>query len=322
MKASFDRGKFSIHITAGPDVDAFGDHKGLDVAHDPEIQKWIHYWLAHGDEIGSHGGWIHNYFGFHVNDSDESGFEKYLTLNKDALERISGTHITEYSAPVGNQPEWVTHWLERNGIVAYYFAGDAGLGPTRVYRNAKRDGPNIWAFPILHLGKDASLEEMGFDDVPIDAVRNWLLAVTDFTVHQHAARLVYTHPYGAERFFGTLGSWLDNANALLKQGRFRWYTMTELARFLNEREAVRWTLVRSPGKVTLRATHPKTLAHETWAFPQEYYGDARVVEGKATVRVEDGMLLVTAGDGRRLSVEFTPRRDPGHSTAEATEAKR
>lgn len=318
----FDRGKFSIHITAGPDVDAFGDHKGLDVAHDPEIQKWIHYWRAHGDEIGSHGGWIHNYFGFHVSDSNESGFEKYLAMNKDALERISGTHITEYSAPVGNQPEWVTHWLERNGIVAYYFAGDAGLGPTRVYRDAKRDGPNIWAFPILHLGKDASLEEMGFDDVPIDAVRNWLLAVTDFTVHQHAARLVYTHPYGAERFFGTLGSWLDNANALRKQGLFRWYTMTELARFLNERDSVRWTLLHSPGKVTLRASHPNTLAHETWAFPQEYYGDARVVEGKATVRVEDGMFLVTAGDGRRLGVEFTPRRDPGHSTAETTEAKR
>jgi peptidoglycan/xylan/chitin deacetylase (PgdA/CDA1 family) len=318
----FDRGKFSIHITAGPDVDAFGDHKGLDVAHDAEIQKWIHYWLARGDEIGSHGGWIHNYFGFHVNDSDERGFEKYLTMNKEALERISGTHITEYSAPIGNQPEWVTHWLERNGVVAYYFTGDAGLGPTRVYRNGNRDVSNIWGFPILHLGKDASLEEMGFDDVPIDTVRSWLLAITDFTVHHHAARLVYTHPYGAERFFGTLGNWLDNANALRKQGRFRWYTMTELARFLNERDAVRWTLVPSPGKVTLRASHPKTLAHETWAFPEEYYGDARVVDGNASVRVEDGLLLVTAGDDRHLSVEFTLRKEPGQPAAETSEARR
>ena len=86
--------------------------------------------------------------------------------------------------------------------MAYYFTGDAGLGPTRVYRDAERDGPDIWAFPILHMGKEASLEEMGFDDVPHRRVRDWLLAVTDFTVRQHTARLVYAHPYGAERFFG------------------------------------------------------------------------------------------------------------------------
>ena len=66
--------------------------------------------------------------------------------------------------------------------MAYYFTGDAGLGPTRVYRNGERDSPDIWAFPILHMGKEASLEEMGFDDVAIGAVRDWLLAVTDYTV--------------------------------------------------------------------------------------------------------------------------------------------
>lgn len=320
----FDRGKFSVHITAGPDVDDFGDHKGLDVAHDAEIQKWIHYWLARGDEIGSHGGWIHNYFGEHISDTDnnESEFQKYLVMNKDALEQVSGTRVTEYSAPVGNQPAWVTRWLERNGIVAYYFTGDAGLGPTRVYRDAERDGPDIWAFPILHMGKEASLEEMGFDDVPVTAVRDWLLAVTDFTVRQHTARLVYAHPYGAERFFPTLRTWLDNADALQTAGRFRWYTMTELAGFLNQRDTVRWSLLRSfsaiatspsatsGSKVTLQASQPKTLAHQTWVFSQDEYGDARVVEGQATVRVQDGMIFVVAGDSRQLSIEFSLRSDP------------
>jgi hypothetical protein len=319
----FDHGKFSVHFTAGPDVDAFGDHKGLDVAHDAEVQKWMRYLIARGDEIGSHGGWIHNYFGAHVSDNNENEFQKYLMLNKDALERVSGTHITEYSAPVGNHPAWVTRWLERNGFVAYYFTGDAGLGPTRVYRNDERDGPDIWGFPILHMGKEASLEEMGFDDVPITEVRDWLLAVTDFTVRQHQARLVYTHPYGAERFFGTLRMWLDNANAEEKEGRFRWYTMTELAGFLNQRELVRWILLHdSADKVTLRASHPTTLAHQTWTFPQEHYGDARVVEGKATVRVEDGMVIVEAGDCRQLSAELTLRRDPWRSRAEGLEARR
>jgi hypothetical protein len=319
----FDRGRFSVHFTAGPDVDTFGDHKGLDVDHDPEAQKWIRYLLARGQEIGSHGGWIHNYFGYHLNDTNESGFEQYLKMNKDSLERVSGTRITEYSAPLGNHPEWVTRWLERNGVVAYYFTGDAGLGPTRVYRDAERDGPDIWGFPILHMGKEASLEEMGFDDIPIGDVRDWLLAVTDFTVREHTARLVYTHPYGAEKFFGTLRTWLDNADDLQKEGRFRWYTMTKLAGFLTQRESVHWTLLRSSaGKVTLHASHPKTLDHQTWAFPQDYYKDVSVVEGHAAVHVQDGMIFIAAADGRQLTVELTQRRKAGRSKPEAVEAKR
>lgn len=317
----FDRGRFSVHFTAGPDVDAIGDHKGLDIEHNAEAQKWIRYLLARGQEIGSHGGWIHNYFGYRVSDNNQDQFQSYLEKNKDALESVTGKRIVEYSAPVGNHPEWVTHWLEHNGFVAYYFTGDAGLGPTHVYRGTERDG--LWAFPILHMGKEASLEEMGFDDVPIQAVRDWLLAVTDFTVRQHTARLVYAHPYGAEKFFGTIRAWLDNADSLQKEGRFRWYTMTGLAEFLSQREEVHWTLGRSAaGKVILKASHPKTLAHQTWVFPREYYRDARVVEGKATVRDEDGMLYVACADGRKLTVELDADHGSGPPASSTIEAKR
>jgi hypothetical protein len=304
----FERGKFSIHFTAGPDVDAFGDHKGLDVAHDPEVQKWIQYLTERGQTIGSHGGWIHNYFGYRLSDNNEGEFEKYLAMNKDVLEQVSGTRITEYSAPVGNHPEWVTRWLKRNGIVAYYFTGDGGLGPTHVYRDGKADDSEIWGFPILHMGKEASLEEMGFDDVPIAAVRDWLLAATDFTVRQHTARLVYAHPYGAERFFGTLLTWLDDAGSLEKQGRFRWYTMSDLAGFMTQRDSVHWNLLRNRGgKFSLVASHAKTLAHQTWIFPQDHYGDAVIVAGHATVRTEDGMIVITANDCHELNVELAPR---------------
>jgi hypothetical protein len=315
----FDRGKFSVHFTAGPDVDEPGDHKGLDVEHDPEIQKYIHYLMARGQVIGSHGGWIHNYFGHNVSDSNEAQFEKYLVMNRDAIEHVTGTHLTEYSAPVGNQPAWVTRWLEKNGFLAYYFTGDAGLGPTRVYRGTERDS-GIWAFPILHMGKEASLEEMGFDDVPTAAVKDWMLAVTDFAVRKHAARLVYAHPFGAERFFPTLRAWLDNADDLEKQGRFRWYTMTGLAQFLNQREFVRWTARRTTaGKVVLEATHPESLAGQTWVFPAATYRNPRVLKGDATIRSQDGMVLVAAGKGRELKFEIQSQLE---TKPKAIEAKR
>ena len=317
----FDRGRFSVDFTAGPDVDAFGDHKGLDVLHNAQAQKFIHYLLSRGQVIGSHGGWIHNYFGYHVSDQNEKEFEKYLVLNKNALESVSGTRVREYSAPVGNHPTWVTRWLERNGFIAYYFAGDAGLGPTRVFRDNHSDSPDIWGFPILHMGPEASLEEMGFEDVPIKAVRQWLLAITEFTVKRHAARLVYTHPYGAEKFFPTLRAWLDNADDLEKQGRFRWYTMTDLAEFLTNRESVHWNMQRNPaGHLILRADHPNSLAHDTWVFPQNSYRDLRVIEGHATVHSQDGMIFVEASGGRRLALELTANRAPG--PVHTIEAKR
>jgi len=318
----FDRGRFSIHFTAGPDDDNLGDHKGLDLLHDAQAQKLIQYLVARHQSIGSHGGWDHNYFGYHLNDNNQSEFQRYLELNQDALEKVSGEPMVEYSAPVGNQPEWVTRWLEHHGYLAYYFTGNAGLGPTKVYRNGQRDADGIWAFPILHMGKEASLEEMGFEDVPVAAVREWLMAITDFSAREHTARLVYTHPFGAERFFPTLRAWLDNADSLEKQGRFRWYTMTDLAHFLNRRENVRWTLLRDgAAAMSLRALHPESLAHETWVFPGQYYSEARVVRGDASVRVQDDMLFITANDCKRLNVELTLRHAPARSTT-AVEAKR
>ena len=319
----FDRGRFSVHFTAGPDVDAFGDHKGLDVLHDPETQKWIQYLRAHGQTIGSHGGWIHNYFGYHLNDSNEGEFSQYLEMNKDALERISGTRIREYSAPVGNHPEWVTHWLERHGFIAYYFTGDSGLGPTRVYRNGEPDEPGIWGFPILHMGKEASLEEMGFDDVPVDAVHDWLMQINEYIAREHSARLIYTHPFGAERFFGTLRPWLDSADALQKQGRFRWYTMTQLAEFLNQRASVKWTLERTAeNRVTIEASDPKTLAHQTWVFPQDTYSDAQVLEGNASIHSQDGRIFVTGEGGLELKVSLSTKGSAAPSKTEVVEAER
>ena len=315
----FDQGKFSVHFTAGPDVDAIGDRKGLDIAHDPEAQKWIHYLQARGQVIGSHGGWIHNYFGYKVSDSNEEEFEKYLVMNRDAIEQVTGTRVTEYSAPVGNHPEWVTRWLEKNGFLAYYFTGDAGLGPTRVYRGSERDA-SIWAFPILHMGKEASLEEMGFDDVQTEAVRDWMLAVTDYTVRQHTARLIYAHPFGAERFFPTLRVWLDNADALAKQGRFRWYTMTGLAQFLNQRELVRWSIEQTvSGKVVVEASHPASLTGQTWVFPSARYRNPQVLKGEGAIRVQDDMIFVSAGKGRELKFELQLHRE---SKPQSIEAKR
>jgi hypothetical protein len=300
----FDQGPFSIDLTAGPDVNKFHDGKGLNVEENRQTQDLIRYFLQHGHVVGSHGGWIHNWFGEHVEDNNEKEMEKYLVMNQQALEKVTQQPIREYSAPMGNHPEWVTIWLQKHGYLGYYFPGDSGMGPTLVYRDKGRDAANIWGFPILHLGTEASFEEMEWDHVSERAVQNWLMAVADYTVDNHVARLVYSHPFGASQYVSVLQRWLQYTKELRSEKRFRWYTIPSLAEFLNARGNVDWSLSRADKKLLLEASHPKSLAHFTWVFPESKYSNLKVVQGSATIQQEGNLWLVTAKDCKHLAVEL------------------
>lgn len=299
----FAQGPFSEHITAGPDARAPHDHRGFDVLHDPAAQRWVQFFAQRGDQVGSHGGWMHQWFGSRVNEENGAQFQRYIAMNNNALEKITGRPVTEYSAPMGNQPQWVTRWLQDHGFLAYYFTGNSGMGPTQVYRDGVRDGPLIWAFPILHMGRQASLEEMEASRVGSAAVRDWLLQVTDYTAHEHVARLFYSHPPDDARYLGALRAWFAHTGELLREGNFRWYTMTGLAQFLNRRKEVSWSIERNGSRETLEANHPQSLAGQAWMLPQTRYEQPRVVEGKASVRAADGFWIVAAAEGKRLRVK-------------------
>ena len=304
----FEQGPFSMHITAGPDVDLPGDHKGLDVTNNPVVQDWIRYFKKRGYTIGSHGGWIHNYFGEHISNQPTPEFEKYLELNEQALQKVADEPIVEYSAPIGNHPQWVTSWLEQHGFLAYYFSGDAGMGPTQVYRDGVKDGKHIWAFPILHMGPYAAFEEMQFNNVPEPIVQRWLLDVTDYVAQEHVVRLVYSHPLGATDYVNALHSWFDLTNKLRQKQDFRWYTMTDMAKFLNSREQTQWVLSREEGNVALlHASNSNGLSRMTWVFPQAQYDDPQVVEGNAEVRSGEGNWTITAKNCRALTVKLNER---------------
>ena len=303
-----DHGPFSTDLTAGPDVDEFHDGKGLDLQNSSEARGWVQFLVQHGDEVGSHGGWIHNYFGRNLSDSNENLFQQYLVLNKKIVENTSGKTVTEYSAPLGNQPAWVTRWLEKNGVVAYYFTGDAGMGPTRVYRDQGRDGDRIWAFPILHFGNEACLEEMRSEGIPAAEVENWLMGAADFSSHLHVVRLLYSHPIGAIRYIAALRDWFEHTQELAETREFRWYTMTQVAEFLNSRQEVKWSMQSRGPKLVLSATHPKTLSDQAWMIPDARYSEPRVKQGAADIRDQDGYWIVAAKEGKVLKLELEERQ--------------
>ena len=297
------QGPYSIHITAGPDAGRVGDRKGFDADHNPVSQDLIRKYKGLGYEIGSHGGWIHDYFSAHVETDNPKDLERFLALNKDSLERVTGKTVEEYSAPNGNQPPWVTHWLEAHGFVAYYFTGDTGMGPTQGYRNGVREARNVWAFPILHLDRAAGFEEFMTEGYSDSEVARWLAAVTDFTTDQHSVRLMYFHPPGILPYHDLVDRWVEQTARLKADGRFRWYTMTELANFLNSRKQVKWKMSDKGGLITVEATHPQTLDHQTWRIPATKFAQPKIVEGSAKVVRDNDAWMIIAGEGKDLRFE-------------------
>jgi hypothetical protein len=298
------QGPYSIDITAGPDTYAFGDNKGFNVLENSLSQEFIHEYARLGNEIGSHGGWIHNYFAAHVDTDNPKEMAKFLELNNDALARVAGKPVLEYSAPTGNQPQWVTRWLEERHFVGYYFTGNTGMAPTQGYRDGQRSGQSIWAFPILHLDRAASFEEMGSAGYSDALIERWLDLATHFTVAHRQVRLIYFHPPGILPYHDVVLDWMKITARLREQGVFRWYTMVEIGNFLNARKMVNWKLAEHEGLASLETSAPRTLAHQTWRFPKRKFGHPRIVEGTAAAVLEDDDgWLVIAGEGNHLKVE-------------------
>ena len=229
--------------------------------------------------------------------------KKFLALNKNALERVTGKPVAEYSAPNGNQPPWVTHWLEAHGFVAYYFTGDTGMGPTQGYRNGEREARNVWAFPILHLDRAAGFEELSSEGYSNEEIARWLAAITEFTSDQRSVRLVYFHPPGILQYHDLVDRWVEQTARLKADGRFRWYTMTELANFLNSRKQVKWKVADTGGLITVEATHPQTLDHETWKIPASRFAQPRIIEGSAKVVRDNDAWRIIGGEGKNLRFE-------------------
>jgi hypothetical protein len=328
----WDRGPFSIHVTAGPDTVSVGDGLGLDVAGNPITQGWLRYFVQKGHQLGSHGGWDHDIFGVGANEWNRdayavgtSTFLDLLDLNKRALDAVISTPypasgypgfaspVVEYAAPEGNNPHWALDWLEQTGHVGYYFLGHTGTGPTRAYRPPVSDdsglpgellNPSMWAFPLNPMGCYATFEE--FTDFGVDpvAVTSWYGALIDFVARNHTSRLVYAHPPGAASSPTVLSAMFGFADA--KGTRFRWYTMTELARFNARRLDVDWVEGGAGTARVFEASHPTSLRDVAWVLPRAAYSKPKITSGNATLTSDSASWIVSATGGTSLS--FTANR--------------
>jgi hypothetical protein len=311
---AFKQGPYSIHFTAGPDVNEEGDGKGMDMANNAQAQDWVRRLGAAGHEIGSHGGWIHNWFGSRADKLDREVVASLIERNSALLLEVGGRPVREYSAPVGNHPAWITAWLRKRDIYSYYFTGNTGMAPTRSYQNGVRPLPDIWSYPVLNFGVYASFEEAKADHVPEIEVASWLTDVNRFCADHRTVRLVYFHPFGLVMYPQAFQRWLDNGKELADQGRLRWMTMNQYSAFANQRLRVKWTVQDSSQSASqpsqqLEAHHPESLDGMTWLLPRSRYAQPTVNSGQAAVDEVEGQWRVIAGPGTglRLHLPLAPR---------------
>ena len=303
----FDDGPFSIHITAGPDSVQDGDRLGLDLPHNPWMQNFLQRLHNHGHEIGNHGGWKHNIFGTQAHATNNAQFESYLALNQQAVSRAIGQPAVSYSAPMGNQPEWVTAWLRHNGFKGYYSTSDTGLGPTRSYING-RPAPDsgLWTFPISNFKQIATAEELHTHGLDENEFNGFIHDLLNHVSEQGLVRLLYFHPTAMLEHAGAFDQLRADATRLSAQGRFRWYSMAELSDFQNRRMAVQWHSEVAPDGLAKRITAQSadSLNHMTWVMPKSVVRAPRLVEGAAQVTRIRGQWHVIAGDRKHLKFEW------------------
>jgi peptidoglycan/xylan/chitin deacetylase (PgdA/CDA1 family) len=306
------RGPFSIHFTVGPDVITFGDGNGINLPNRPGAQdlvrrlgnlgNYAYSWhkLPVQHELGSHGGWIHDYWALSANEENAPDLTPLLAQNFDAIEKVTGRKIREYSAPGGNNPTWAVKWLEKRGVVAFYTVGDGGAAAVRSWRNGARLTDKMWSIPVTPQGRYATFEE--FDDFGIsDATSGqWLLDLQSFVVNRRSNRMFYNHPPGAADHLKPINALLGRADRLQANNRFRWYTMVQVADFSQRRLATTWNTSTQFGFTVFSASHPTSLADVTWLLPRSRYTLPLVTWGQGNVGSDNKNWIVTAEQGTSL----------------------
>ncbi|WP_170066094.1 hypothetical protein [Neomoorella humiferrea] len=297
LRAMIQRGVFrpglqySIHITAGPDTYKPGDGYGFDARSPWKGRPWVKLLQKYG-AIGSHGGWIHNYFAENLEKMPRQEVWRYLALNCDTLSSITGHPVLEYSAPAGHHPAFVNEWLKEHGVLAYYSPGDTGSSPTRSIFHGRQVSGTLWSFPITPYRQYAALEELIAAGVPLAEVKGWFDELLNFVENEHVIRLIYTHANRSEYALEALAYLAERAERDQEGGRLLVWPMSRFADFLNRYEQGEASFNRESYGWSIKLRNKAGLADMTVAV---YTGDDRyrVIGRHLSWRQEGAWLYIT-----------------------------
>ncbi|WP_371381306.1 hypothetical protein [Sporomusa aerivorans] len=293
----------SFHVTAGGFRDYPKDRLGYDAA---GAGKDLTLMLKNYGVIGSHGGWAHNWFIENIlNGSlNEQDIRKYIALNNDVLEKITGNKVTEYSAPGGLHPQPVmTHMLGDMGIIAYYYTGDTGSAPNRTFYDGKMVSDKVIAFPVMPLGRTASLGEMQDLHYTQDKVGEWLGDILAYAARNRTVRLVYSHPYDIGEYPTAIKEFLDKAEALQAAGEISVRPMSYYASFFLRFLKTTYSFDLHDKQLVVSLKNPEGLAGITVALPKAKYQKPNWEGGR--VKEDERYYYLVVPDGQETEKIIT-----------------
>ena len=173
--------------------------------------------------------------------------------------------------------------------------------------NAARLSTRIWSSPVTPFGKYATWEEFSDYGIAKSSSAQWIVDLQSFVVNRRTNRMFYNHPPGARANKDPIDAMLDRSERLQQAGRFKFYTMADLAAFSQRRIDSTWTCngCGSGGLVTYQASHPVTLKDLSWMLPKASYGQPSVVSGRGTVTSDSVTWIVTADSGTSITFRAT-----------------
>jgi len=302
----FNGNAFSMHITAGPDAILPGDGLGWNLNNNPVAQALLRRLDAAGQDVGSHGGWIHDYYGLNANETNQTEFQPLLRKNRQSVEGVLGKASRSYSAPEGNNPTWAMDWLAARGVVGAYYLGHTGLGATRQYRNGALMNPQMFVFPVTPQGMYATYEEFQAFGVTKQEVIDWYHDLVDFCMENDTSRMVYAHPPGAALWPDVLQDLIAYVNSK-GPTNLRWYNMPTLSDHLLRRQNVAWTqAVQSDGSTRFDAVRMAGLGGLVWRLPKTRYQQPVILFGPATVEDGSANWLVRTVNSQTLAFKAQP----------------
>jgi hypothetical protein len=255
-------------VTAGPFRDRPGDGLGFDAC--GAGREHLEALLPFG-EIGSHGGWSHNYFSDQLENSKltEAQLRDAIVRNEECLESVTRRQVSAYSAPNGVHPPVVTRLLQERGINAYYYTGDSGSAPNRTFLDGARVSDDAWAFPVMPNGLYASVGEMIKAGLSPREVEQWLVQTLDYVGDQRTVRLLYSHPYDLSdtNYLAVYNDFLDTAESLQSRGLLRVEPMTYFADFMSRFVETDFSFTRADGALEVRLSNPAGLKDVSFAVP-------------------------------------------------------
>jgi hypothetical protein len=261
-------------VTAGPDLNRPGDGLGFDAC--GRGKPFLRTLMKYASRIGSHGGWAHNEFAADVTSGrdNEDTVRRLIDRNDRCLQSVTGVPIRSYAAPVGVHPQpMMTHALDQLGIIGYYYTGDTGSPVERPFYNGTLVSTKSWAFPIMPLGKLASVAEMRRAHVPPQGVEDWMNSTADFAAQQRGIYLLYSHSYDLlyPGYSAAMGRFLDHAAALKRAGRLQTTNMVDAAEFMDRFTATTSSFARSADGVHVQLHNPHGLHDIAFAMPTSWF---------------------------------------------------